>query len=45
LLGFQHLENSTIFIEKENMSTIDAILLYDAIPSCELDNFFNELEW
>ncbi len=45
LLSFQHLENSTILIEKENMFSINAILLYDAIPSCELDKLSNELEW
>jgi hypothetical protein len=27
------------------MSAIIVILLYDAIPSCELDELSNELEW
>ncbi len=27
------------------MFAVNAILLYDAIPSCELDELSNELEW
>jgi hypothetical protein len=45
LLGFQHLKNSATIIEKIYMFAINAILLYDAIPSCELDELSNELEW
>jgi hypothetical protein len=45
LLGFQNLENSTIHIEKENMSTIVRVLLYDAIPSSEFEIFYIEIEW
>jgi hypothetical protein len=37
--------NSTILIEKENMSASSAFLLYDAISSCELDELSIELKW
>jgi hypothetical protein len=44
-LGFQNLENSTIFVEKENMSAIGGVLLYNAIPSCEFDEIYKEAKW
>jgi lipopolysaccharide biosynthesis glycosyltransferase len=44
-LGFQNLENSLIVIEKENMSAIGGVLLYNAIPSCELDEIYKEAKW
>jgi hypothetical protein len=43
-LGFQILENSTIFIEKENMFAIGGVLLYNAILCCELDELYKEAE-
>ncbi len=45
LLGFQNLENSTVLIEKENMPATIGILLYNSIPSCELDELYKEVEW
>jgi hypothetical protein len=44
-LGFQNLENSTILIEKENVFAIVGVLLYHAIPSSELEIFYNEAKW
>jgi hypothetical protein len=43
-LGFQILENSTIFIEKENTSIIGGVLLHNVILSCELDELYKEAE-
>jgi hypothetical protein len=44
-LGFQNLENSTVHIENENTPATTGILLYNSIPSCELDELYKEVEW
>jgi hypothetical protein len=41
-LGFQNLQNSTILIKKGNMFVVARVLLYDVIPSNELETFYNE---
>ncbi len=45
LLSFQNLENLTVFIEKQNMSTIARVLLHNVISSYELDELYKEAKW
>jgi hypothetical protein len=39
------LENLTVFIEKQNMSTIARVLLHNVISSYELDELYKEAKW